>query len=209
MASPRVALIDYSMGNLRSVGKALELAGATVKITTNPGDVKDAAAVVLPGVGSFGPAIKYLRGSGMLEAITGAISAGKPFLGLCLGFQLLFDYSSEGGKHNGLGFIPGAVKQFRLPAKKYKVPHMGWNRVFQRNKSSKTMFRNIPDGSYFYFVHSYYGKPSTTAPVAATTDYGIEFCSAIVQDNIWACQFHPEKSSAHGLQLLKNFIKTR
>jgi len=165
--------------------------------------------VVLPGVGSFEPAIKYLRKSGMLEAITGAISAGKPFLGLCLGFQLLFDYSSEGGKHNGLALISGNVKQFHLRSKEYKVPHMGWNRVFQHNNSSKTMFRNIPDGSYFYFVHSYYGKPADKAPVAATTDYGIPFCSAIVQDNIWACQFHPEKSSARGLQLLKNFIKTR
>lgn len=210
MKKPEIAVIDYSMGNLRSVGKALELVGADVVVSGDPARIRAAQAAVFPGVGSFGAAVRYLRKQGLKDTIAEVIERGSPFLGLCLGFQLLFDTSEEEGMHDGLGIIPGKVVRFDFKGKNagLKVPHMGWNRVQAANSGiKKKMFKGIPDGSWFYFVHSYYGKPESRKAVAATTEYGIPFCSAVVIGNAWACQFHPEKSGANGLKLLKNFVE--
>ncbi|MBN1621664.1 MAG: imidazole glycerol phosphate synthase subunit HisH [Endomicrobiales bacterium] len=205
--APLITVIDYGMGNIRSVSKALELLGAKVLVTDRPRKILESDASVFPGVGSFGHAIKYLRKSKLDTTITSFIEKKKPFLGLCLGFQLLFDYSDEEGGHKGLGIIPGEVKRFCFKSSKFKIPHMGWNIVKPENRIGKTkMFRDIGRDSFFYFVHSYYGEPKMKESIAATTDYGFNFCSAIARDNIWACQFHPEKSSTFGLKLLKNFV---
>lgn len=203
---PESTVIDYGMGNLRSVAKALELAGANVTVTDNHSKIKKAQALILPGVGSFHPAIEYLRRHGLDTIIKERISEGVYFLGLCLGFQLLFDTSKEGGTRKGLGVIPGQVLKFNIKNPALKVPHMGWNTVTPGKESAKIMFKNIPENSYFYFVHSYYGRPKSSYAVGATTNYGTSFCSAIFHKNIWACQFHPEKSGGVGIQLLKNFV---
>ncbi|MFH1369642.1 MAG: imidazole glycerol phosphate synthase subunit HisH [Elusimicrobiota bacterium] len=201
---PIVAVIDYGMGNLRSVGKALELSGARTEITASSSRIKSADAIVLPGVGSFGPAIKNLKRAGIDDTILEAVGKGRPFLGLCLGFQLLFDASSEDGLHKGLGIIPGKVVKFRT---KLKVPHMGWNSIrYPRGKARPLMFDGIPENSFFYFVHSYYAAPSGASEIAGITGYGSDFCSAVTMNRVWGCQFHPEKSSGYGLQLLKNFV---
>jgi glutamine amidotransferase len=165
---------------------------------------------VLPGVGSFGPAIRNLRKSGLDKTVISAVKSGKPYLGLCLGFQFLLTESAEEGRHLGFGLIEGKVKKFdfsRRPAlkKKLKVPHMGWNSLKFR-RGSENMFKGIADGSYFYFVHSYYVEPNDKGVTAATADYGGAFCAAVEKDNIWACQFHPEKSGENGIRLLKNFV---
>ena len=212
MKAPTIAVIDYGMGNLRSVAKALELAGASVRVTDKPSVIASAHAAVFPGVGAFGPAIEYLSRNGIDEAIAGVIGNGKAFLGLCLGFQLLFDYSAEGGTYKGLGVIPGKVVRFAFAKKsagrKLTVPHMGWNRVNAGNSPSvPRLFKGIPNHSFFYFVHSYYGMPKDKKAVAGSTAYGNTFCSAIAQGRTWACQFHPEKSGAMGIQLLKNFVQ--
>jgi glutamine amidotransferase len=204
---PKIALIDYGMGNLRSVGKALELAGADVCVTNSARQINSAYALVLPGVGSFGPAIKNLKKEKLVETIIKSVNSGKQYLGLCLGFQFLFDSSEEEGNYKGLGLIEGKVKKFVFKGsnRKLKIPHMGWNNVSSCGNPG-TMFKGIKDGSYFYFVHSYYGVPKDNKAVAGTTDYGFEFCSAVEKDNIWACQFHPEKSGETGIKLLKNFV---
>ena len=211
MATPSIAVIDYGMGNLRSVGKALELVGAQVLVTDRPQEIKKASAVVFPGVGSFGPAIAYIKQRGIDEAILEAIEEDKPFLGLCLGFQLLFDSSEENGTRKGLGVIPGKVLKFDFKTKKLsklKVPHMGWNSIRQQDTAeARRMFKGIPDNSYFYFVHSFYGKPKEGKAVAGKTEYGIPFCAAVASGRTWACQFHPEKSGSKGLRLLKNFVE--
>jgi len=206
---PVVAVIDYGMGNLRSVAKALELAGANVIVSANAHTIKSADEMVFPGVGAFIPALKKLRDSGLDDVIKESIFCNKPFLGLCLGFQLLFDSSTEGGKRNGLGIFGGSVQRFSFSGanKALKVPHMGWNRVSVHSSVAKnTMFKEIPDGSYFYFVHSYYARPKDSAVVAATSGYGINFCSAVASGKVWGCQFHPEKSGPTGIKLLKNFL---
>jgi len=207
---PRIALIDYGMGNLRSVGKALELAGADVRVTSDKRAIIASDAVVLPGVGSFGPATSYLRVKGLDKTVKAQVASGKPYLGLCLGFQFLFTESSEEGKHKGFDIIGGKVKKFdfssnRTLKKKLKIPHMGWNRVEQNPVKGK-MFNGIKDGSFFYFVHSYYADPADKAAISGTTNYGFDFCSAVETGNIWACQFHPEKSGATGIRLLRNFV---
>lgn len=209
MKKPRIAVIDYGMGNLRSVGKALEFAGAEAIVTSSPSRIRSAEAAVFPGVGSFGPAIKYLRKTGLDEAILDVINRGKPFLGLCLGFQLLFDTSVEEGSFKGLGVIPGKVVKFRAGGdRRLKIPHMGWNSLkISGKEAAYSMFSGIPDNSYFYFVHSYYAVSKDASAVAGRTGYGIDFCSAVKKGNIWGCQFHPEKSSAFGLKLLGNFLK--
>ena len=200
-----IAIIDYGMGNLRSVAKALEAAGAAdVRITSDPKIISQADKIVLPGVGAFKEAMRELRRLGLIKAIKDNIFK-KPFLGICLGLQLLFSESEEGGKVKGLGIFPGIVKRF---PDKLKVPHMGWNQVRITNHESRiTNFRNIPDNAFFYFCHSYYVVPKDKRLIAAVTDYGKDFVSAIAKDNLFACQFHPEKSQESGLRLLKNFAR--
>jgi glutamine amidotransferase len=199
----KVIIVDYALGNLRSVAKALEKAGASIEVTSDPDKIRDAKALVLPGVGSFRHGMDNLRGRGILSSLHEAIQAGTPFLGICLGLQLLFSESEEHGLHRGIGLIRGKVR--RLP-QSLKVPQMGWNQVrISKPEKASGPFSGIPDESYFYFVHSYYVEPEDQEMIIGTTDYGIEFASAIIHDNIFAVQFHPEKSGAVGLKLLENW----
>jgi len=196
-----IAIIDYGMGNLRSVQAGLEYVGQEAFVTDDPKKIADAPAVVLPGVGAFGDAMKRLEKTGLGDAFREAVQSGKPCLGICLGLQLLFSESEEGGLYCGLDIIPGRVIRF---SNRLKVPHMGWNQIDIR-KPDTPILRDIPDGSYMYFVHSYYVQPEDTSVIAATTNYGIDFTSMIAKDNLFATQFHPEKSQKTGLQLLRNF----
>lgn len=197
-----IAIIDYGAGNIRSIEKALEYVGATVQVTDDPAVVANAQAVVLPGVGSGRAAMERMVEYGLDDAIRLATQQGKPFLGICLGMQLLADHHAE-GEVDGLGLFRGAVR--RIPHGP-KIPHMGWNTVspLQQNLA---IFADISSTAYFYFAHSYYVEPQDQQGVAAVTDYGSPYCSVIVAEHIWGTQFHPEKSGAAGLQLLKNFIK--
>lgn len=199
-----IAIIDYQMGNLRSVQKAFERAGHEATITSSPAVLESAEKVVLPGVGAFEDAIAELRRRELVDPIHAAIDSGKPFLGICLGLQLLFDVSYEHGEHEGLGVIAGEVRRFELP-REYKVPHMGWNQV--RYTRQPPIFQSVSDQSHFYFVHSYYVAPSDATVVSGVTDYGGEFCSMIWRDNLYATQFHPEKSQSVGRQVLDTFAK--
>jgi glutamine amidotransferase len=198
----RIAIIDYQMGNLRSVQKAFEKIGHAATITGDPEELAKADKIVLPGVGAFGDAIAELKRRQLVEPIREAVAAGKPFLGICLGLQLLFDVGYEGGEFAGLGIFRGQVVRFERPAE-YKIPHMGWNRC--RLVKPAPVLAGIEDESYFYFVHSYYVVPADPSLVALETDYGGPFCAAIWRDNVFATQFHPEKSQATGLKLLANF----
>jgi imidazole glycerol-phosphate synthase subunit HisH len=197
-----IAIIDYGMGNLRSVSKAFEAVGHEAVVTRDPRVIGNASHVVLPGVGAFGDCMANLERYGLVEPIRKTIESGKPFLGICLGLQLLFTESEEFGIHKGLGIIPGRVRRFEVDPT-LKVPHMGWNQVNIRQPCP--LFEGIADGDHWYFVHSFYVDPSDKTVVATTTDYGATFVSSIWQDNVVACQFHPEKSQAVGLQLIKNF----
>lgn len=204
-----IAVIDYGMGNLRSVEKALLSVGARVRVTSSPDDVRRADKLVLPGVGAFKDAMDGLRKKKLIEPVVEGVREGKPYLGLCLGLQLLFDESEEFGRHKGLGILKGKVKRFRG---RMKIPHMGWNQIYKQKQkagvagtSVEKMLKGIPDKSYFYFVHSYYVVPSDKNVVAAKTPYGVSFASVVAKNNIFACQFHPEKSQKTGLALLKNF----
>jgi imidazole glycerol-phosphate synthase subunit HisH len=199
-----IAIIDYEMGNLRSVQKGFERVGHAATITSDPAMLADAEKIVLPGVGAFRDAIGALRERKLVEPIRAAIASGKPFLGICLGLQLLFDTSFEDGKYEGLGVIPGDVVRFNVPAQ-YKVPHMGWNQVQFRRRPP--VFEGIDQDTHFYFVHSYFVVPRDTSVVATDTEYAAPFCSSIWRDNLFAVQFHPEKSQASGLRLLKNFAE--
>jgi glutamine amidotransferase len=201
-----IAIIDYQMGNLRSVQKAFEKIGHAAAITADPSTLQKADHVVLPGVGAFADAIAELRRRDLIEPIRAAIASGKPFLGICLGLQLLFDVSYEDGQHEGLGVIAGEVKRFDVPPE-FKVPHMGWNQVQLRRQAP--LFAGIEDGAHFYFVHSYYVAPKDASIVAGEASYPDPFCAAIWRDNLFATQFHPEKSQAAGLQLLKNFAELK
>lgn len=211
-----IAVIDYGLGNLRSVGKALEVVGARVEITNSAEKIAKAKAVVLPGVGAFQRGMRNLNELNLLPAVYNAIEQGKPFLGICLGLQLLFSESEEDGLHKGLDIVKGRVRKFDfhsnrqpLTNNRLKVPHMGWNQATlhaARSTLHARMFEGIPENSYFYFVHSYYVEPKNKDVIAATTDYGKEFVSAIVQDNVWGVQFHPEKSDKLGLKILENFL---
>lgn len=195
-----IAIIDYQMGNLRSVEKAFLKVGARAVVTSDKGKIIKAKKVVLPGVGAFGDGMKELKKVGLVEIIKGSVSEGKPFFGVCLGMQLLFEKSEEAPGVKGLCILGGEVKKFRFPKRytlnaiRYKVPHMGWNRI-------------TPGGAYVYFVHSYYCAPKDKSIITATTDYGINFASMIKKDNIFGCQFHPEKSQDAGLKILENFIR--
>jgi len=196
-----IAIIDYGAGNIRSIAKALEYVGATVEVTDEPAVVATAQAVVLPGVGSGGAAMTRITKRGLDEAIRQATRQGKPFLGICLGMQLLADHHAE-GEVDGLGLFCGEVR--RIPHGP-KIPHMGWNQVTPL-QSDLPIFAAIPSDSYFYFAHSYYVEPQDQRGVAALTDYGSPYCSVIATEQVWGTQFHPEKSGESGLQLLKNFV---
>ena len=199
-----IAVIDYEMGNLGSVSKALESLGAKVKVTQNPSDLKKADKIVLPGVGAFKDAMRALRGFKLLEPLKEAIDAKTPYLGICLGLELLFDESEEGGSSKGMGILKGDVVRFN--DRLLKVPHIGWNQL-RKKMADCPLFKGINDNAFFYFVHSYYVRPKDKSIIAATTDYGAEFTSMVWKDNIYAIQFHPEKSQAVGLKFLENFIK--
>lgn len=197
-----IAIIDYGMGNLRSVQKGLERVGHQATITSDPAVVAEASKVILPGVGAFEDAIAELRARGLVGVVRDAIESGKPFLGICLGLQLLFDRSYENGEHEGLGILPGEVVRFELPAE-YSIPHMGWNQLHVERRPP--ILEGISEGEYVYFVHSYYVVPKDPAVIATTTDYAEPFCSMVWRDNLFATQFHPEKSQSQGLRILKNF----
>ncbi len=197
-----IAIIDYGMGNLRSVQKALENVGAQAVITSDKNVIAKAGKVVLPGVGAIKPAMDKLNELGLVDTIKDVIKSRRPFLGICLGLQLLFDESNEGGRVAGLGILSGKVDRFRS----LKVPHMGWNQLRIRDPKNP-MYRSIPDGTNVYFCHSYFVVPKDEQAAATTTAYGADFVSSVCRDNVWGVQFHPEKSQKAGLQILKNFAE--
>lgn len=195
-----VAIVDCGVGNLRSVQKALEKLGLEARITSSPAALKEAKGIILPGVGAFAAAMQALEATGMKEALLEAVAAGKPLLGICLGMQLLFTRSHEGGLNKGLALLPGEV--LPLPPT-VKIPHMGWNQLeFSR---PHPLFAGVKNGSYFYFVHSYYAAPAEEETVLAYTSYGERFAAAVAKGNVYGVQFHPEKSSEAGLKILANF----
>jgi glutamine amidotransferase len=199
-----IALVDYGMGNLRSVEKALARVGADVRIVSDRKAVLGADALVLPGVGAFGDCMANLEKIGLVEAIREFVATKRPFLGICLGFQALFESSEEAPGVKGFALFPGTVPRFATNG--LKVPHMGWNELRIREDDCP-LLKDVADGSYVYFVHSYYCKPQDASVVCGTTDYGIEFCSMLWAGNVFATQFHPEKSQAVGLKMLENFVR--
>ncbi len=202
ISNVRLVIIDYGAGNLRSVARAAAYAGGDPFVSSAVRDLESADAVIMPGVGAAADTMRNLSERGLVEPIRGYIRSGRPFLGVCMGQQALFEYSEEGGRHECLGVLPGRV--VRLPAG-LKVPHMGWNRV--RIKRSHPIFAGIEDGSYFYFVHSYYPQPADPEVTIGTAEYGIEFTVAVAWGNVVATQFHPEKSGRTGLRLYENFLR--
>ncbi len=201
-----IAIVDYGMGNLRSVQKALEYLGAEAVITASPETLFSAEGVILPGVGAFGAAMQRLNEGGFTHALRQVIEQGKPFLGICLGLQLLFESSEESPGVRGLGILLGRVVSFQSqPNFALPVPQIGWNALHLR-QADNPLFREVAEGSYVYFVHSYYAEPAEPTIVSATTQYGVEFVSAFSRDNLHAVQFHPEKSSQVGLKILSNFL---
>ena len=199
-----IAIVDYGMGNLRSVQKGLERVGCKAQVTRDPEQIVCAQAVVLPGVGAFNACMENLRRFGLVEPIRQVVLQKKPFLGICLGFQLLFTESEEFGPQKGLDLFPGRVVAFR-PKNGLKVPHMGWNRIGKKKESP--FLEGISNGDFVYFVHSYYVVPEDESVVATITDYGTSFVSSIATDCLFACQFHPEKSQEIGLRILANFAR--
>ncbi len=197
-----IAIVDYGMGNLRSVEKAIEVSGGKTRIVTSPAEVALADKLVLPGVGAIRPAMERLGELGLIDAIKAFTASGKPFLGICLGFQLLFESSTEGGSVQGLGLLPGTVERF---PNSVKVPQMGWNSLAIVHEGCP-MFRGIADGAFVYFCHSYFVKPVDMKIRSAMTDYGLSYASAVCAGNIWGVQFHPEKSQTVGLKILENFV---
>lgn len=199
-----IAIIDYGMGNLRSVSKALEKLGAQVAVTQEPEAIRSADKIILPGVGAFGDAMCELRKRNLIKPIKETVEKGKPFLGICLGLQLLFKTSEENPGTPGLGIFPGTVVRFPDNSG-LKVPHMGWNQVKLSGKSG--LLEGVQDSSYFYFVHSYFAKPNEADLVQGSSEYGVMFPAIIGKNNVWATQFHPEKSQEEGLKILGNFVK--
>ena len=197
-----IAIVDYGMGNLRSVQKAFERVGHAATITDRAADVARAERVVLPGVGAFGDAMANLKRAGLVDPLEAAISEGRPFLGICLGLQLLFAESEEMGQHCGLGILPGRVRRF---PEGERVPQIGWNQIHIRRQTP--LLEGIPDGSFFYFVHSYYVDPEDGDDIVTVTDYGIDYTSISGRDRAFGIQFHPEKSQDLGLRILKNFAE--
>ena len=198
---PKVVIVDYGAGNLRSVSRAVAHVGYEPSVTGDPHDVDDADALIVPGVGAAADTMRNLREHGMVEPVRKYIASKRPFFGVCMGQQALLSVSEEGGEHECLGIIPGRVR--RLPGGQ-KVPHMGWNEV--RQKREHIIFDDIPDGSYFYFLHSYYPEPGDPDVVIGESEYGVTFASVLANDNVVATQFHPEKSADMGLQMYKNFL---
>jgi glutamine amidotransferase len=197
-----ITIVDYGAGNLMSVANAVKSLGYAPRVTSEAAEVLGAPLLILPGVGAAGDTMKSLRRLGLVEPLRQAAASGRPFLAICIGLQVLFTATEEGGRHECLDIIPGTVR--RLPWGQ-KVPHMGWNQV--RQKAAHPVFQGIPDGANFYFVHSYYGDPEDRSCIGGVTEYGISFCSMVIQDKLVATQFHPEKSGAHGLRLYDNFIR--
>lgn len=211
-----IAIVDYEMGNLRSVHKAFETVGAASVVTRDPNRINEASHVVLPGVGAFADCMANLERFGLIDPIRRAIAKGKPFLGICLGLQVLFAESEEFGLHKGLGVVPGRVVRFPFGggagsgrradgAPALKVPHMGWNALTVKKPAPP--LAGVENDSFAYFVHSYYVVPEDQSITATITSYGIDFVSSIWRDNIFACQFHPEKSQAVGLRIIRNFAR--
>jgi len=205
-----IVVIDYGMGNLRSVSKALEALGARPLVTSIPEEVAKAEKLILPGVGAFGAAMEELTRRRLVEPIRAAIAAGTPYLGICLGLQLLFERSEESRGVHGLGVLEGQVRRF-ADAPPLKIPHMGWNQVISTPHTAHStqrcpLLRDIPDRSFFYFVHSYYADPAERSLAALETEYGGPFTAMVWRERLFATQFHPEKSQALGLRLLENFI---
>lgn len=201
-----IAIVDYGMGNLRSVHKAFESQGLDSVVTNDQKTILNASGLVLPGVGAFGDCIKNLREYNLIETIKDFIDSGRPYLGICLGYQILFEKSEESPDFKGLCILEGKVVRFKFDRKQnLKVPHMGWNQINIKKQSS--MLDGIQNKSWFYFVHSYYPVPKDPSIIAITSNYGIEFAAAIEYKNIFASQFHPEKSSDHGLRIIKNFAQ--
>jgi len=215
-----IAIIDYGMGNIHSVKKAVESMGASAQVTDKPQDLERAEKIIFPGVGAFGDALVELKQRGLDEAIKKSVRSGKAFLGICLGLQVLFEESAESAGVKGLGLLKGKVKKFPLQ-KGLKIPHMGWNQIKKVTRSPCLsgrqaghqvtgvcpLLKNIPDNAYVYFCHSYYPEPKESDVIAASTDYGIDFAAVVWQDNIYGVQFHPEKSQDVGLEILKNFVE--
>ncbi|MCX5687512.1 MAG: imidazole glycerol phosphate synthase subunit HisH [Candidatus Omnitrophica bacterium] len=202
-----ITIIDYGMGNLRSVHKAFEKFCSNVIVSSSAKDIFKSDKIILPGVGAFKVAMDELRKRDLIEPIKFSIKKGKPFLGICLGLQLLFSESEEGEKIEGLDIIEGKVKRFK---KKFglKIPHMGWNKIIAKSKEQKAeILKGVNDGSYMYFVHSYYVAPKDKKVILCETDYGENFTSGVCKDNVYGFQFHPEKSQAKGLKIIENFIK--
>jgi len=198
-------IIDYGSGNLRSVQKAFEQQGVAAEITSDPNQVAESERLVLPGVGAFSDAMRALVERGLVDPIQQHLAADRPFLGICMGLQLLFEIGWEGGRHDGLAVLAGDVARFELPAD-YKVPHMGWNEVRWRAGSGPAAAFATEPPPYFYFVHSYHVRPAHSELVVAETDYGQPFCSAVRRGRLLATQFHPEKSQACGMRLLRFFL---
>ncbi len=203
-----ITIIDYQMGNLRSVQKACEHVGVEAKISSSPTEIAQAERLILPGVGAFGDAIAELRRRDLANPIRDFVASGRPLLGICLGLQMLFDVGYEGGQHEGLGLLKGDVvrfdwEQLQVDEPHLKIPHMGWNQV--RKTADAPILKDVEDLTHFYFVHSYYVRPTDPSVVALKCHYGIDFCAAIWKDNLFATQFHPEKSQADGLKLLAAF----
>jgi glutamine amidotransferase len=198
-----IAIIDYGMGNLRSVQKGFERVGREAVVTSDAKTILSASKVVLPGVGAFPDCMRNLDQYGLIDAVQASIASGKPFLGICLGLQLLFTESEEFGLSRGLDIIKGRVVRFKLKDRSLKIPHMGWNGLSIKRRAPALL--DVPDNGHVYFVHSFHVVPEDKAVIATTTDYGSEFVSSIWKDNILAVQFHPEKSQALGLSILKRF----
>lgn len=199
-----IVIVDFGLGNLRSVQKALEKVGHAATVVRDPGELANAERVILPGVGASADALAAVRQRGLEGPIKDFIDSGRPFLGICLGLQMLFDWSYEDGEHRGLGVLPGKVVRFEVP-RELKVPHMGWNQVDFAQRPP--IFAGVEEGEHFYFVHSYHVVTDERSIVATETDYGGPFCSSVWRDNLFATQFHPEKSQRAGLRVLKNFAE--
>jgi glutamine amidotransferase len=203
MTKTKLVIVDYGVGNFRNVQKAFEAVGAAAEITDSVAAVEQAKAVVLPGVGAFGDAMRHLRARGLDQPVLAAAQAGKPVFGICVGLQLLFDESEEMGQHRGLGILPGKV--IRFPDRPgLAVPHMGWNQI--EPAGAHPLLHHISPGDFAYFAHSYYAVPANPADIIACTDYGQPFPSVVGRENVCAIQFHPEKSQQVGLQILRNFV---
>lgn len=201
-----IAVVDVCSGNLRSVEKALAHVGAAPMVTHDPDVIRRADRVVVPGQGAFGEFVRGLEARGLEPALREALASGKPFLGICLGLQVLFESSEEQGPVRGLGLIPGHVRKFRPTDHALKVPHMGWNQV--RRRRNEPLLAGVPDEAFVYFVHSFHVVPTDPSITVLDCDYGGRFTAAIRQDNLFACQFHPEKSQQVGLRILENFVRS-